>query len=278
MRNRPVTPLFFAVLGSGLVVALWLFSRFGGAGESLNTAVSDFGGVIVISLCALAVIRSAFQLGAGPLRTQWLFIGAGVASFAMGDLVWAYIEVIRGAEVPYPGLPDAFYLLQYALLGLGIMLAGVAYRGLFDIRRPALVAAASSVALSVGLWLLFLGTLWSHTESALGERILNVAYPLADMLLLAGPALFVLLITRRLQGGRLGRPWIALCGGALLLAVTDTAYSFLAAENAYEAGMLVDYGWMIAFVLIATGALIVLQLALPQQKPAEKPEQLQQSA
>jgi hypothetical protein len=62
---------------------------------------------------------------------------------------------------------------------------------------------------------------------------------------------------------------LAVGGGALVLAFSDSVYSYLSAIDVYQSGMAVDYGWMVAHVLIALGALIAQDLSRPAVETAD---------
>lgn len=255
--------IVIGIAGLALVAALWGSMSLLEPESQAFLAMSDLGETAVIAVAAVTILLSAARMDTGPFRTRWLLIGAGVSAYAVGDAVWSFIELVKRSEVPYPGVPDLFYLLEYALLAIAIMGAGLAYRRIIDIRRPAVLAGTATIVGAVALWLSFIAPLARDTESALGERVLNVFYPMADVLLLAGPALFTILVVARLGTGRLGRPWWPVAVGALVLASSDTAFSWMSASDTYRPGTVVDVGWMLAHVAIAVGALTALDLAKP---------------
>lgn len=255
-----------AYIGLGIIAALAAIIVFSHS-ERVGLVVSDIGEASIVCASAVAIFLAARGLGAGTLRRNWMLIGLGVASFGIGDVIWAIIEVGMGKEVPYPGVPDVFYLLEYVFLGAGIALAGLAYRRLVPVRKPLLIALTVAVLIAGLLWFTFISPLVVAGEWN-PESVLSAIYPLADIILLFGPALFIVLIVAQLGGGRLGWPWLAVGAGALVLALSDSVYSYLTAIDAYQSGMAVDYGWMVAHVLIALGALIAQDLSRPAVETA----------
>lgn len=232
-------------------------------GEFGTMAASDLGEVIVVGLAAVVLVLTARRLG---VRTSvgrpWLLIGLGATAFAIGDSVWSFVELGMQAEVPYPGVPDLFYLLEYPLVAFGIMSAGLAFRGLVDIRRPIAIAAATGVTLSA---VVYFGLLRPYVlfdaEIALGEKVLSAVYPLADVLLMITPAVFVIATVRTLGGGRLAWPWWAVALGAVLIAAADTGYSWLSVYDLYQSGSFIDYGWSIGHALIMLGGLFAYDMS-----------------
>jgi hypothetical protein len=256
-----------AYIGLGIIAALAAIILFSHS-ERVGLVVSDIGEAAVVCASAVVIFLAARGLGVGTLRRNWMLIGLGVASFGIGDVIWAIIEVGMGKEVPYPGVPDVFYLLEYVFLGAGIALAGLAYRRLVPVRKPLVIALTVTVLIAGLLWFTFISPLVVAGEWN-PESILSAIYPLADIILLFGPALFIVLIVAQLGGGRLGWPWLAVGGGALVLAFSDSVYSYLSAIDVYQSGMAVDYGWMVAHVLIALGALIAQDLSRPAVETAD---------
>lgn len=223
-------------------------------------ALADLGEAVMIAVSAGIVFYAAAMMEPGRFQTRWLVIGAGVASYAIGDFIWSYVELVQRAEVPYPGLPDAFYIAEYLLLGGAVIAAGVAYKGIIDIKRPAITAAAVTAVVAVVMWFTFIAPLAADTASSNAERLFNVLYPMADVILLMGPSLFTVLVVAQLGGGKLGRPWLAVAVGTIILAASDTAFSWMMATDTYRPGTIVDVGWMVAHVAIAFGALMALDL------------------
>ncbi len=253
------------IYAAAMVVAIGgiaAFMTFWPTGDSVSTAVSDIGGILVIGTAAIAALSTALSFDRGePLRTQWMLIAGGVGLFALGDIAFAYYELAtKSGEVPFPGLPDVFYLSQYALFGVGLILAAMAYRGLVSLRNPVIVAGVVSVALGIGLFGVFIQPVLADAEVSLAERVLTIAYPAADLVLLLGPALAIVLTIRHLQGGRLGWPWWAVAAGVTLVAVSDAAFNWLVFKETYQSGMLVDYGWMAGYALVGLGAMLALDV------------------
>lgn len=267
MEGRSVSRYTVMLVVSALAVVVCVMTvvALGLGGERVIVAVADFGEILVVGLAASVLVVTGSQLRVGSsVGRPWLLIGLGAASYLIGDAVWTAIEVGQGREVPYPGVSDLFYLLEYPLVAAGILAAGLAFKGLVDVRRPALLAGGVGSALSVAVlaWVLEPRVL-SDPAVPIAEKALSTLYPLADILLMLAPAVFVVGVVSVLGGGRLAWPWWAVAAGAVLIALADIGYSWLSAADLYRSGSLIDYGWSVGHAAMMLGGLIARDLARP---------------
>lgn len=237
----------------------------GAGGANGPVFVSDIGSAVVVLFAAATMFKAALSFAPGErIRLQWLLAATGVLCFALGDVAWAWIELGTGGEVPYPGLPDIFYVAEYLFLGAALVMAAFAYRGLVDIRPAAGIATTAGVVL---LGLLYAGLLQPYVIDApgvsAGAETLSTLYPVLDVALLFTPSMMLVLVVSKLGSGRLAWPWWAMGVGALMLAASDAGYSWLSAARSYEGGAIVDYGWMLAHVAFAFGASLALDVLRP---------------
>lgn len=257
--SRVLSNRTLAVLGAlfAMIVAIAWVVISGIGGETVGLWVADVGSTVVSSAAAAVVLLTARRYRAGePYRRYWTLIGAGILVYAVGDLIWAFYELGSG-DVPYPGLPDVFYFAEYVFLGAALVLAAMGYRALLDVRTPSIIAVTVCVVLAAGLWFGYLGpTVAADPGIPLIEKLVSIGYPMADVFIALGPALLLFLLTRQLAGGRLGWPWLPVVLGAVMLAASDTGYALAEATGSYATGGVLEYGWMLAHVLLAFGALI----------------------
>lgn len=263
-----ISPRSWAVLGIGfaavIVQAALIVMQVGG--ESGALWASDLGEALVVGASGAFVLWAALSFNPGePIRRQWIPIGLGVLAFAAGDLVWTYLEAYRGIEVPYPGLPDLFYLLEYPLIAYGLIVAGRAYQGLVPLRKPLMITVTVCAVLSIAVIAGLIVPTILPADVTLAEKLLSSAYPLFDIVFSFGPAFFVAFVVRGLGGGRLAWPWQSVVFGVALLGLSDFAYSWLSAFDLYASGSVIDYGWSLGHVFIAFGAALALDLARPHE-------------
>ncbi len=252
------------VLGIVAAVVVQVLVATGVGGDAGSVAISDIGGVLVIGMAAVVTMRTALAFGKGEaLRLQWLAIGAGIAVYVLGDLMWTYIEVVQGVDPPYPGLPDVFYVAMYLFLGYGIVSAAFAYKGLVPMKAPLMSSAVITIASAAAIFFVLVKDIVADPGVALVEKLLTAFYPLGDTLLLLAPAVFIVLVVSKLGRGALGAPWRFVVAGVAILAVADAVYQWLEWQGLYSTGHLVDLGWMVGYVLLAVGASSMRDLILP---------------
>lgn len=218
-----------------------------------------------IVAAAIVILRVAVSFSVGKARwRQWMLIGLGVASFAIGDIVWAFSDLVLNRTVPTPGLPDVFYVITTVLLAVGVIRAAIAFRRVsISMQSPLVITSVVMVALVLGECVFVLRGVVSDPALSLGAKALNVYYPLADLALLLGPALFIVLVVRRLGTGALGWPWWVVAAGLACMSIADIAFSKMQIIGSYAVGSPVDIGWMAGYVLLAIGALIAYDIGHP---------------
>lgn len=264
--SRYTWSVFGLAVAITVVAALLVTLQVGG--ETGVVAVSDIHEMIVVGIAAVATLRSAWRLGwRTSVGKPWLYIGLGTASYFVGDTIWTVLEVFLWQEVPYPGLPDVFYLLEYPLIAAGILSAGLAFRGLVPLRRPTIIAVVTGGALAAIVYFGLLVPFVLHEpDVSLGERVFSSLYPLGDVILMVAPAVFMLAVAASLGGGRLAWPWHAVVAGSVLIAISDTGYSWLSTYDLYRSGSFIDYGWSLGHALLMLGALVARDLASPARR------------
>jgi diguanylate cyclase (GGDEF)-like protein len=234
--------------GLSLIVGFFVWMVCKPGGDDLAVAVSDVASPLAAFGAAVACL-CAGRRSVGSMRRGWTLIGAGMACTAVGDSVWTWYELALDAEVPAVSVADVAYLAQVPLTLAGI-LAVLATRRTFDSLRTvldSLIIAGSFLYLS---WATVLGAVVHNgAESAL-ERAVLLAYPIGDVA--TASLVFIMLgqIDRRL------RTSMSFAGAGLLaLAAADSVYAYMAQNEGYGSGDLVDVAWFAAFVLVGLAGL-----------------------
>jgi diguanylate cyclase (GGDEF)-like protein/PAS domain S-box-containing protein len=218
----------------------------------------------LIGLSAVGAIVVGFRLHRPIRPLPWWLFAAGLLLSICGDAVWSFYEGLLGVKVPFPSVADIFYLAGYPLIGVG--LASMvrnrapqrAWTGLVD---------ATIVAVCAGIlsWVFLMEPYADDPRLTLLERLVSVAYPLMDVLLLA------LLLRLLFLPGERPSAFYLLSTSMVLMLGADTAFAVAALSGAYQTGNPIDAGWLLCYVLWGAAALHPSMAALSE--PIPQPEQ-----
>jgi PAS domain S-box-containing protein len=211
------------------VLAVVLNSALGG-----NKALYDSVGLSSAGLILLGTI-----LNRPAAWRPWVGIGLSQILFAIGDIAF-------GSGITSPSPVDAVYLSGDLVLILSMAWLVVSVAGKRDFGSH-LDASLLALVLGVCGWALFASS--SMTTGSIGARIVAIAYPVADLVLLA-----LLLRLVFVRGSRSPSYWLLL-GAVIALFVADAGYVMPATSNSYRPGGWLDVGWLVSYILFATAAL-----------------------
>ena len=193
---------------------------------------------------AFACLISPKQRGAE--RAAWRCLGATLLLWAAGDFY--YTLFLLDSTVAPPTVTDWLWLASYPVLYAGIGLL-VRARTMHFERSLWLDAALAALAVAaLGAAVLF-GAVVESTGGSPLTAAMNLAYPLADALLL-GLVVAVLAIT----GWRLDRAWVCILAGTAALALADSGVLYQAAVGSTDGIPLLDAGWPLAMLLLAAAS------------------------
>ena len=220
------------------------YLAFGVLAVALNAAL---GGSRAIYDSAGLVTAAAILAGIALYRPQtwraWVAVGVSQALYGLGDIVYDFVYNGSPGSVSWA---DACYLGGDVVLVAGVALLVVAGGRIRDLSSN-LDAALLALIAGVCGWALFAADSMAH--GSLASRVISIAYPSADLILLA-------LLVRGMfaRGARTASYWLLL--GALLPLFLADAGDVMPTINAtYQAGGWIDAGWLLSYVLFGVAAL-----------------------
>jgi len=221
----------------------WLVIRIGGA---RGTAwFSDISGFTAPAVAAILCARTARR---GRSRAWWVLAGA-CGSWAAGQMVWSWYELVLGREVPFPSFADLGYLGMYplALVAL-ILLRGDSARAVSRVRAVLDGLIVGGSVLFAG-WAVAIGRVLDQPTVGVAQRVLAVLYPVGDVVLCTAA------LTLPARSGILRSRTVALVlAGIVGLGVSDLMFTYLTSSGSYATGNVVDAGWFTGFTLIGLAA------------------------
>jgi signal transduction histidine kinase len=215
--------------------------------------------VIGLSSAAMMVVGTRRYRPSYPLA--WYLLAGGVVALTTGDTLYnVRVRLLHSGQV-FPSVVDLVYLVGfYPLVISGLLLL---------IRRrspgrnvPSLIDA-TIITIGVGLlsWVFLIAPYVRARELSLAQRLVSIAYPLGDVLVLA--------VATRLAIGSRQRTssWWLLTGSLLALLVADSLFLFLQLNGTWQVGGPVDIGWIVFFVGWGAAALHPSMVELSEAQP-----------
>jgi signal transduction histidine kinase len=194
----------------------------------------------------------------------WYLLAGGQLLFTTGDTINSAYEWVVQAEAPFPSSADAVYLACFALLAGGLLALARAQTPGRD--RTSLIDAVI-IATGAGLlsWVFLIVPYVRAPDLTLMQRLVSVAYPVADVMLLAVAV-------------RLLRPGSAKNVASLLLTVAlaavlivDTAYGLSQLTVGWVPGGALDLIWIVYVLGLGSAALHPSMRSLSEPAPAPTP-------
>jgi diguanylate cyclase (GGDEF)-like protein/PAS domain S-box-containing protein len=229
--------LFLAV--GALITALYLFVKpLAGSGPVIN----------VLGLAPVLAIAAGVRLHRPQARFAWACVALGFFLFWLGDLYTYSYPLLLHREVPFPSLGDGAYLAVYPALIAGVLILQRRRARRGD-RGSAIDAAIMTVGLALPSWVWLIAPyIHDHSLSSAG-RLVSVAYPLADVLLLA------VAVRLALDGGQRRLSFHLMIASIVCLLATDFVYGLMLMQGTYDHQLWLDTGWIGFYLLWGAAAL-----------------------
>jgi signal transduction histidine kinase len=213
----------------------------------VRMAILNLGEVAVALLATLAFVLAARDPRERALAPAFLALGAGCASWAVGQAIWSWYELVLRIESPFPSAADAGFLLALPLLAVGVALWPRQTRrfGKGELVDAALVAGVA------GLFSLdfVIAPIVQSLDGFSLEGVILLAYPLADLVLLT-----VVIGGMLLQGWAERGRLLVVSAALFALVFADTYFSLVGGD--YVTGDVADLGWTTAFAAAGMAAVL----------------------
>ena len=235
MRRRA----WLALLAAGPVWALAYLAapRHG----LLSNVLDDMGGFVAAAAVVLGV-----RLHRPARPAPWLFFAGAQLCSGAGDVLWSvYEEVLH--DDPFPSLADVLYLASYPLFTAGLFLLARRRAAERDI-GGLLDAGIVSAGLGLLSWTVLMRPIAADDTLSLTGQLVSLAYPLADVVLIAVLARLLTTQGARTAGFRL------LTASLLLVLAADVGFAVLSTVASYDGGAL-DTLWILGYACCGAAAL-----------------------
>ena len=235
----------------------WTYFHWGGPQHI--TLLANLLSFVPSVLASVLAWRIASQSSLNKsLRRAWLILGISFFMFLIGNLIWAYLEVILQVE-PFPSLADVFYLAFYPLALWGVWsMPSVAQN-----RREHLtfwldmLNVLTAAAMFVGYFIIIPTAATSSND--LLTKIIAPAYPIGSLLLIGG---ILALLYRRISADTQSALSLLFIG-MLFFVGGDIGFGYTSLIGTYTPGGWTDASWNIAQLFFGLAALRGLAPTLP---------------
>jgi len=230
--------------------------------QSLKVIFSDlFSPIVEILVVFLLFYASKISIIQGKhVKTAWLILSVAVLFYAIGDILWAILELII-QQNPFPSVADFFYLLFYPLFALGIY-----YFPRSPLSRNEKLKLIIDVTIIITTVSLILGTflivpLIFSSQDILGS-IISIFYVIGDVILLFAVIHIIFNNFKNIDRS----PLILLGMSITAQVITDTIYSYQSIQGTYVSGGLLDAGWVLSMILIGLAAILEINQVINKQE------------
>ncbi len=227
----------------------------------------------VTGLLSPILILVALWMWKPKHRLPWILFAIGQFVFIAGDVISYNYETLFNPKmpglfpldadgfVPFPGWADGFYLAVYAFLIAGVVLL-IRDRTPGRDRASLVDALMLSVALGTVSWVLLISPQIYAEDVPLSVKLTSMAYPMADVLLLAA------VIRLAVGAGRKSVSFWLMTAAFVTLFATDAIYGWinLYTADGYQPGSgPLEAGWMGFYILFGAAALHVSMRQLSER-------------
>ncbi len=241
-----LTPSRAAILGLGvylLVYLSWQFFHWLPGKQQLGQAFLIPADIAALCATLLAARRCR---GSRELRSFWLVMSAAMAAETIADILLLRIDISYDVA-PFPTVADAFFLAFYVLLFAALLRVPIAPVTLG--KRVRILLDGAIVVLGGGalVWYFVLGpTVQAGGKSALAMAV-SLAYPIGDLILLAGLAAVLL----RRSPPSLKTPLLLIAAGMVASVAADVVYGNGVLNGTYTGGDPIDTLYVLEFIAFA---------------------------
>jgi signal transduction histidine kinase len=262
------TALGALVVTVGIAITLALAPRGHDVVQALDIALQT----AAAGAAALLAWRAAGR--GGPGARSWRLLGAGAASWGLGNLIWAFGEW-SGSGGMFPSLADVGFLALLVLGTIAMLVHPAAAPGRAG--RVRLVVDACVAALSVRLiaWVAVLDRIHPGPgRDAFGNPV-GFAYAVGHFVVVA-MAVVVALRAR----GRQRAALLLVAAGFLVLGVGDGFFTWQVVLDTYVTGHPLDTFWIAGLLALAVAARVATDadavtapVSDPEAAPVSDPEE-----
>jgi len=254
-----------AIAVAAVSIALGVSLTLQPGGPSLATSLDDTTEAAAALIAAVLTGLAARREG-GRARLAWASLCGYATVWGAGQTLWLWKEVILQQEVPGVWFTDAFFLSSSVFAVVAALFFQPSAQSALARLRGFLDGLLVGAALLLVGWVAVLGGLFVLNGVSTLEKVVMLAYPLGDVLVVT------VVLTAALRLGPRVRTSLALViAGVVAILVADSWFAYLNASNGFDSGSPFDAMWTNGFLLIGLGGYATVLAPRRSRQPAAAP-------
>jgi diguanylate cyclase (GGDEF)-like protein/PAS domain S-box-containing protein len=200
---------------------------------------------VALSVLTLVAVVMGLRINRPERPLAWGMLAVGQSLNVVGIVVWYLYPTLSGSLLPFPSVADVLLLGAYGTMAVGLSL--FSRRG--GDRVALLDAGIITVGVGVVSWVFLMAPNLHNDQMSVLDRGVTVAYPLADVLLLA-------LLARVAIGRRIRTP--ALLFVLLWMSCQfagDSGFTLTQLAGTFRYGHPLFAGWLMSYAFLGAAAL-----------------------
>ena len=238
-------------LTAGLIArSWWLLLVVGGSLAVIRLLLPPLAAATIYDLLSLA---TALAIVAGIVihrpehRLPWLLLALAQLLYLGGDVLWD-VWLYGLGEAPFPSVADLSYLSAYPAIVVALLLM-IRARSPGSDRKGLIEALIVTSGVAVASWTFLIDPYLQDTSLGVLDVATSVAYPLADLLLVA--VIVRLMVS---SGARTVSYWF-LSASLLLALAADTLFAVQALQSSYVENSPLDLLFLASYLSFGAAAL-----------------------
>jgi len=237
------TAWWLYVLAVALLTGAYLLAHYLGPSWLNSGPVYNLIGASTVAVLLFGARRCEPQR-----RLPWQLFALGQGLFVVGDILAYNYGRLFGGSLPSPSIADPFHLAFYPLLVVSLLLL-LGERNYARDRAGLIDALITTVALASLAWVYLMAPYADNPTLSLPTKLVSIAYPTMDILILA-------VVARAAASSHRREPALTLLFfGTVALLLTDALHGWQLLHGGYHTGGLLDGGWAAFYALLGAAAL-----------------------
>ncbi|MFD1884827.1 DUF4084 domain-containing protein [Paenibacillus wenxiniae] len=260
--TRLLSLAFIVVFTVVYYIWIWIWQDHDAMRTTGSNILSTVGTLIACSWLYIAWKSSHLRH-----RPFWLLLFMGCTSYGIAEAIWFMYETLLHIEVPFPGYPDLFYVLQVLFYMFAFFYKLKHDKNSLSMIRLVLDIAILMTVVTTLSWHFLIRFMLEITGMIhiAPDVLLSIGYAIGDLALLGGAASLYLSNARTMSN----RVVLSLCAGLIVQIIGDTTFLYMTTTHSYSSGSWVDPLFILGLLFVGfAGILHMADVEQPLHKGA----------